>query len=286
MITSVIRHIPMIKKLENGTYTCKHIIKQVSKTIIILLLSSYIMSLMDAIAWYRMPRYEKNEEFILPDIGHEIIPLNCPLESPQNLQTNILESSLISNILVALLSENGLFVLQRCGHVTSIVYLLRGVVVSLTSYPNPNPVCSSLIKNRHTLFGKDSIMRHVFSSFPTHSCGNLMFSGHAASLTLLFLIEGKYDRIKNMNSKCFRIILFIRILKTMVGFYSIIACRSHYTSDVVIGIMVTTFVFIISETHFTMNKMLSIIEMQPNKKIVYVNEEEPTSNILCNFERL
>jgi hypothetical protein len=278
--------IPILKKLKNGTYTYKHITKQVSKTIIILLLSSYIMSFMDAVAWYRMPRYEKNEQIILPDIGHEIIPFNCPLESPQNLQTYILECSLISNILLALLSENGLFVLQRYGHVTSIVYLLRGVVVSLTSYPNPNPVCSSLIKNRHTLFGKDSIMRHVFSTFPTHSCGNLMFSGHAASLTLLFLIEGKYDGIKNMNTKFIRLFLLIRIVKTMIGFYSIIACRSHYTSDVIMGIMVSTFVFIISETHFTMNKMLSTIEMQPNKKIVYVNEEEPISNILCNFERL
>ena len=72
----------------------------------------------------------------------------------------------------------------------------------------------------------------------------------------------------------------------MIGFYSIIACRLHYTSDVIMGIIVSTFVFIISETHFTMNKMLSTIEMQPNKKIVYVNEEEPISNILCNFERL
>ena len=241
---------------------------------------------MDAVAWYRMPRYEKNEQIILPDIGHEIIPLNCPLESPRNLQTYIIECSLISNILLALLSENGLFVLQRYGHVTSIVYLLRGVVVSLTSYPNPNPVCSGLIKNRHTLFGKDSIMRRVFSTFPTHSCGNLMFSGHVVTLTLLFLIEGKYDGIKSMNTKFIRLFLLIRIVKTMIGFYSIIACRLHYTSDVIMGIIVSTFVFIISETHFTMNKMLSTIEMQPNKKIVYVNEEEPISNILCNFERL
>ena len=117
------------------------------------------------------------------------------------------------------------------------------MVVALTSYPNPNPVCSSLIKNKHTLFGKDSIMGHVFSSFPTHSCGNLMFSGHAASLTLIFLIEGKYDRINNMNNGRVIVTTLIRIIKTVIGYYSTIACRSHYTSDVVMGIMVSSFVF-------------------------------------------
>jgi hypothetical protein len=266
-IKKIIKKIPMIKNLQNGTYTYNHITRQVTKSIVLLLLSSYIMSFIDALAWYRMPRYEEKKMNILSDIGYEIIPYNCPLKSPQNIQTYILDISLIINLIMALLSKNGLFVLQRYAHITSIVYLLRAMVVSLTSYPNPNPVCSSLIKNRRNLFGKDSIMRHVFSSLPTHSCGNLMFSGHAASLTLLFWIEGKYDQINNKSNGLVRVITFIRIIKTVIGYYSIIACRSHYTADVVMGIMVSSFVFIISETHFKTSKMLTTIEMQSLKKV-------------------
>ena len=234
---------------------------------------------MDALAWYRMPRYEENAT-ILSDIGYEIIPYNCPLKSPENIQTSILEGSLIVNILLALLSGNGLFVLQRYAHITSIVYILRSIVVTVTSYPNPNPVCSSLIKNKHNLFGRDSIMVHVFSSFPTHSCGNLMFSGHAASLTLIFLIEGKYDAIKKMNIRWFRLITLIRIMKTLVGYYSTIACRSHYTADVILGIMISVMIYIISETHFENSETLTTIEMQSLKKKVYSIEEGEVTNTL------
>ena len=71
------------------------------------------MSFTDALAWYRMPRYEENKNGVLPDIGYEIVPYNCPLESPKNIQTYILEVSIIINIILALLSDNGLFVITE-----------------------------------------------------------------------------------------------------------------------------------------------------------------------------
>jgi hypothetical protein len=191
--------------------------------------------------------------------------------SPQNIQTYILEASFIVNVIYAILSKNGLFVLQRYIHLTICICILKGTIVSLTSYPNPNPVCSNLLENKKTIL---EIMKHVFGTIPQHSCGNLMFSGHAASQTLLFLIEGKYNIIKNANTGWFRVILFIRIIKTLIGYYSIIACRSHYTADVIIGIFMSTFLFIVSETKFTTSKIISTIEMQPYKKIVYINEYE------------
>jgi len=88
-----------------------------------------------------------------------------------------------------------------------------------------------------------------------------------------------------MNNGRVRVTTLIRIIKTVIGYYSTIACRSHYTSDVVMGIMISTFVFIISETHFKTSNMISIIEMQPKKKVLYLNEYEG-SNSLYDFEEL
>jgi hypothetical protein len=123
-------------------------------------------------------------------------------------------------------------------------------------------------------------------TMPTHSCGNLMFSGHASLLTLLFLVEGKYDKIHNANAIWYSKLLFIRIIKTVMGYYSIIACRSHYTSDVVIGIMLASLIFIVSETHFATSKILSSIEMRSYKKIVYKNECVDDIRSLSVFEQL
>jgi hypothetical protein len=278
-----IKNIPIISGLIESNYSSSHTIVQLSKTIMLLMTSVYYMSFMDAIAWYRMPRYEEETNAILPDIGYAVIPYNCPLESPENIQTYILKTSIIFNVLCAMCSKNGLFVIQRCIHLISIVFILKGTIECLTSYPNPNPVCSSLLKDKQPLFG---ILEHVMTTIPTHSCGNLMFSGHASSLTLLFLVEGKYNIIKNANTRWFRTLLLVRIIKTLIGYYSIIACRSHYTSDVAIGIIVSSFIFIVSETHFETSKILSTIEMQRYKKIVYINEYDSNRWSVSEFTEL
>ena len=278
-----IKKVPIISGILESHYSINHILVQLLKTLMLLISSTYYMSLMDAFAWYRMPRYEDEIKRILPDIGYAAIPYNCPLESPQNLQTYILKISILFNVVCAVYSKNGLFVMQRCIHLTSIACILKGTIGCLTSYPNPNPVCSSLLKNQQTLL---EIMKRVMGTIPTHSCGNLMFSGHASSLTLFLLVEGKYNIIKKVNIRWFRILLFIRAIKTVLGYYSIIACRSHYTSDVVIGIMVSSLIFIVSETHFRTSKILSTIEMQPYKKIVYTNECVDNERGLNELEEL
>jgi hypothetical protein len=266
-----IKDVPIISGIIKSNYPIDHIAIQCLKTIIIILSSTYYMSLMDALAWYRMPRNEYEMNPILPDIGFTLIPYNCPLESPDNIQTYILKISIMFNVVCAIYSKNGLFVIQRCIHLTSIACILKGSIECLTSYPNPNPVCSSLLEDKQTLL---EIAKRVMGTIPSHSCGNLMFSGHASSLTLFLLVEGKYNIIRNANKGCFRLLLIMRIIKTLMGYYSIIACRSHYTTDIAIGIMITWFIFIVSETHFSGSKTLTTIEMQPYKKIMSIKEKE------------
>jgi hypothetical protein len=278
-----IKNVPIINGIIKSNYSSNHIIFQLSKTMMLLISSVYYVSLMDAFAWYRMPRYEDETNTILPDIGYTIIRYNCPLESPENLQTYIMKMSILFNVVCAIYSKNGLFILQRCMHLTSITCILKGSIECLTSYPNPNPVCSSLLKDKQTLL---EIVKRVMGTIPTHSCGNLMFSGHASSLTLLLFVEGKYNIIKNANTRWIRILLLMRTIKTLIGYYSIIACRSHYTSDLVIGIMISSFIFIVSETHFATSKILSTIEMQPYKKILYTTECVENSWSLSEFDEL
>lgn len=82
---------------------------------------------------------------------------------------------------------------------------------------------------------RDAIVKTI-STFPTKSCGNLMFSGHTMFLTLFCIFEFRYLQLN-------RICRVMSLAKTGFGIYSIIACRSHYTIDVVISLLLTNLVF-------------------------------------------
>ena len=64
-----------------------------------------------------------------------------------------------------------------------------------------------------------------------------MFSGHTAYLILLVLFDYKYSV---MPRKLFS----LSIGRTILGLYSVIACRSHYSVDVVVSVLITTFTFV------------------------------------------
>jgi len=250
--------LPIIKGAINLCKPKTYIAMRLSKTVLFLFVSIYAMSFMDAIAWYRMPEYEN--EKILKDIGFQIIPYNCP-KSPNNIQTLIIKYNLLINLVLCLFKNDGMFKIQRFMHMTSCTLILRGITISLTSYPTPNPVCNEVTKD---FWGETGYVYVAMSSLPTRACGDLMFSGHTAILTILFLFEYNYDIWPNINA-----IKIIQVAKTLIGYYSIISCRSHYTSDVIVGIIITILLFITGQTYFPTSKYISNIEMRQQEKIRY-----------------
>lgn len=257
-IQSYTHKVPIIKGAVNLHKPNRYIAKRLSISVLFLFVSIYAMSFMDAVAWYRMPEYENDK--ILQDIGFQIIPYNCP-KSPTNIQTLIIKYNLIINLVVCIFNNDGMFRIQRFMHVTSCTFILRGITISVTSYPSPNPVCDDETKH---FWGEKGYVYVAMSSLPTKACGDLMFSGHTAMLTLLLLFEYNYDIWPKINA-----IKIIQLAKTLIGYYSIISCRSHYTSDVIVGIIVTVLLFITSQTYFPTSKYISNIEMREQEKIKY-----------------
>lgn len=277
LITQIMKYtkkIPLIQGMNPLNMSYKYVLFQLSKTVISLLLSVYIMSFMDAVAWYRMPRYySANTSHILRDVGYQVIPFYCPLESPNNIQTVIITYSVVIDAIRCLSLSRGRFILQRYLHITAIIYILRSLTVGVTSYPNPNPVCSEKLNENRIFWGYEGVLYEVMNGFPTHACGNLMFSGHASSLTLLLLMEYKYDLwYRSANKKLRSVQTILKVSKTLIGYYSLISCRSHYTSDVIVGVITTTSIFIICETYFPTNKHIAKAEMIPHQTIKYIEE--------------
>ena len=236
--------LPIFKELNPMNHS--HVIFSLfmATTVIVFITVCFIMSLFDTIAWYRMPRYPVEKDYYdshaLHDLGHTIIPYYCPIHDP-NGQSLIILISFIFLLFRILFKRDGRFILQRTLHTVSAMFLLRSLTIVSTALPNPNPACK--FSETHPKSFND-LLHTALSEFPPPSCGNLVFSGHTTLLTLLFLTEYRHKLYVMTQSKIINCILFvISVLKTLVGYLSVISCRSHYTVDVVLAIIITTLVY-------------------------------------------
>jgi len=195
----------------------------------------------DAVAWHRLPTYEDTVDsiaHILPDVGFDAFPYYCPIVSGFNIQTLAIVCPVAFFAFRCVFClKNGVFVIQRFLHTSSVVMILRTLTLSVTSFPNPNPRCMGSTVTDNPLFGSRGTILRIVTSFPPSTCGNLMFSGHTAYLILLVLFDYKYSV---MPRKLFS----LSIGRTILGLYSVIACRSHYSVDVVVSVLITTFTFV------------------------------------------
>lgn len=226
----------------------------------------------DAIAWYRMPkdttlpRYVGTSPMALADLGFELIPFYCPLESPNNLQSIIIFIFVAYFVIRLIFHKDGVFIAQRYWHLIGSVYLLRWATVFWTSLPNPDPACWDTENTEISLF---EAIKNTMDSFPPDACGNLIFSGHASVNHINFMLALKFNDIFFHKS-----LLFIPFVMSMIGHYSIIACRTHYTVDVVLGIMISWMVVELVFTYFPTVSWICNIEMVPHKKLTYVDVKE------------
>ena len=202
--------------------------------------SASIMAILgDALAWFRMPKYDTIKDsklHILNDVGFDLIVYSCPKTMFGNVQTAIIILSLGLYVVRTMFMINGLVYMQQLIHMSCIMMLLRTTTLSLTSMPNPNPKCfdESLVPIEYT--GYDGSVFKTIHSVATKSCGNLMFSGHTMFLTIIYLFENKHKIVP-------RKLALLSFIKTAAGYYYIISCRSHYTIDVWISFLITNMTF-------------------------------------------
>lgn len=216
----------------------------------------------DALAWHRMPKYNTIEiakQHILDDAGFDLFSYYCPTPIGKNMQTTIILFS-VSFIIIrgVFFMRNGQLIIQRLIHTSCIMMLMRTATLVVTSYPNPNPQCYLESTTPIDYFGANGSISQTISSFPTKSCGNLMFSGHTMFLTLFALFEYTYKIIP-------RKYFFLTVVKTAFGYYSIIACRSHYSIDVLVSFIVTNMTFQLYISHFPKWAEIPEIPENPNK---------------------
>jgi len=208
-------------------------------------LFGYIMSSVvgGIIAFYHFPRVypETNHPEALPDYGYDLIPYVCPRFFGQNLQSCIVIIFYIAVLVGAIKTpRKGRIIVQQLFHINALAFLARSITVVVTGLPQPNPlpVCIK-IQSEHASF-KDAIS-HVVHQFPPGACGDLIFSGHMATIASCMVIFQKYHYLDGPIAYSFGWILYL------VGMLSLIACRSHYSIDVILAIY---FVYFIKDWYF------------------------------------
>lgn len=175
------------------------------------------------------------------DIGFMVIPeqtLNSPWRPVSDTLTALLPG-------IALL--RGLFIdrKRRVALITSwfrlisIVYMLRCLTVGLTSMPGPAPHCrdKSLYNpptSWHEIATRMGVMVGDFSS-----CGDLLFSGHAAFTTTTMLVFVKSWR----GHPTYRVWKVLGVVYLLTMCTLAIAGRKHYTVDITLGILIASLTF-------------------------------------------
>jgi len=210
-------------------------------------LSVFMSVFGDALAWYRMPKFksiDEAESVVLDDAGFDLIPHNCFRPFGRNIQSWLILLSIIyTTIQCIFVKKNGMAILQRIMNVSCVMMMLRTMTLNVTVLPNPNPLCMDEAIDPIGYFGYGGTVEMVLQTFPAKTCGNLMFSGHTMFIMIFLLSEYTYELVPPN-------LYFLSITKTIYAIYSIIACRSHYTIDVLLGVIITPMVFFLHRVYF------------------------------------
>eukprot|EP00928_Gymnodinium_smaydae_P002959 TRINITY_DN1107_c0_g2_i2.p1 TRINITY_DN1107_c0_g2~~TRINITY_DN1107_c0_g2_i2.p1 ORF type:complete len:393 (-),score=7.86 TRINITY_DN1107_c0_g2_i2:243-1337(-) len=138
-------------------------------------------------------------------------------------------------------------ILCRYFMILGLLYLCRAFTITATPLPNPDQTC----KPRITY--PDSIWQEGWAilSKGDITCHDVMFSGHTMLLTTSMLFFFHYIRRSpwhehGLSHEWFSTSsgLFMGSCVYMaIGYYCIVASRFHYTVDVLVGILISYFVF-------------------------------------------
>ncbi|KAF4673556.1 sphingomyelin synthase [Perkinsus chesapeaki] len=199
----------------------------------------------------------------LPDIGFALLPYIKEPHLADQWQTFILGSTFVSFML---LHPQRIKIIKRFCAVQGSVFLLRSITIGATLLPNPYSHCVN--EHRHD---ENVVLEALAVMGGTRAtCGDVLFSGHAANITIMELIWNEYCRyflpprayvtVRSTgmwNAKrrtgfnrdylaCAAWLMGYFLPKVLcpilalVGYLIVISTHFHYTVDVLVGIFVAS----------------------------------------------
>jgi len=179
----------------------------------------------------------------LRDVGFQLIPeqgLNSPWRPISDVLTIGLPISMGAYSLFRLDRAARCQLFVDWFRLVAIAYIFRAMTSTLTSLPGPAPHCSSTSAE----YGPPSNWRDIvtrmgplYGNFKT--CGDLLFSGHAAWTTVTLLLSLKIDR-NRPHQTARKLVAFVYLMTMCV---LAISGRKHYTVDLALGVMVASLTF-------------------------------------------
>merc|ERR1711916_209848 len=165
----------------------------------------------------------------LPDIGHDLIPVIRP-EWAGDVP---LFMSVFIVVYLAAWKHPDQFckALTRMWVSQSALYVTRSFTISTTRLP---------VTDNHCRYAREEIPNFLLNTLhglatmglANVHCGDLLFSGHSIMLTLFVqLVHTYFPAYRKLN--------WLSTFCTLMSFFLIVATRSHYTVDVVVGWFVT-----------------------------------------------
>ena len=213
--------------------------------------------------------FKEGDSKPLPDLGFIILPKLHTVRLPDIWNVLIVVGTIAP---VVLFHPHKVKVMRRYAAVQGTCFLLRSITIMATILPNPYEECvNSSSPDEIPLIEALRVMAGL-----RFTCGDVLYSGHAANFTLMALIWQEYGRTYTdvplpdhyhgqKRSSLPTVTMDVSVMGTVthideetyskqwfvskffpglfwtiaaLGYLIIIACRFHYTVDVVVGIIV------------------------------------------------
>jgi hypothetical protein len=158
--------------------------------------------------------YKKYEQKRLYDIFHNIIPYY----KYSGIISEICGLLIIFSILIFFILNPHIELLYSFLILFSILFIIKCIIGLVTLLPDSSGNCTY-----SDLFG---------------SCNDLLFSGHTAKILILLLLCDNYNLIPNYISNIYYILFAFMLI-------FILSARKHYTIDIIIGIIISLFIYMI-----------------------------------------
>jgi hypothetical protein len=142
--------------------------------------------------------------------------------------------------------------LRRRLFIQGVIFVLRAVSISVTPLPNPYPFCQAPAQQSGAGITALLIMLGLVKT-----CNDVMFSGHAVSITLsaLFLYwHADFDRFRggSIRDSWLRVVLVVSkvviVIGWMAGLLTVVGTKFHYSLDVFIGALIAALTFLLLYT--------------------------------------
>lgn len=232
----------------------------------------------------------------LPDIGFILLPRLSISHLPDVWNGVIVIGTLLP---VMMFHPDRVKILRRFAAIQGTCFLLRSVTILVTILPNPYDTCANSSSDQEIPF----IEAFKVMLGMRVTCGDVLYSGHAANFTLMALVwqeyghsyvRSKHGRQQHVldhslvaddqqehteySAEWYTSIFFPRMFWgiAVVGYLIIIACRFHYTVDVVVAIVVVAKQWGLYHMIIRTPKLLdrfSLLQWYESKTVVFCKHE-------------